>query len=63
MTYYVVAMTATMAEKIKISLDMTQAMADDLDELVADSDHFVNRSEAVRYSIREMLQRTAVDDE
>ena len=56
-------MTATMAEKIKISLDMTQAMADDLDELVADSDHFVNRSEAVRYSIREMLQRTAVDDE
>lgn len=50
-----------MAEKI--SLDVPDDMLENLDELVADSEMFVNRSEAIRYAVNNMIQQEIAREE
>ncbi|MES3516306.1 MAG: type II toxin-antitoxin system ParD family antitoxin [Natronomonas sp.] len=41
----------------KVSVEIPKELLDDLDEHVGDDGKFVNRSDAVRASIRKMLDR------
>lgn len=47
--------SADIAAMPKISVDVPQELLDDMDEHVGDEGKFVNRSDAIRSSMRKML--------